>query len=147
MRLLPLWWALRRPRSAGVRCVLRRGDAIVLVRHGYGDTRWMLPGGRVRRGEDPVATARREMRAELGVDGRGWAVIGCLEARRGYRRRSPEEGFRRLSTFYVAAEVPSPALAPLAGELSAAAWFPADALPAERSAALDVAAAAGWLAR
>jgi len=145
MRLLPLWWALRRPRSAGVRCVLRRGDALVLVRHSYGDPRWMLPGGRVRRGEDPIATARREMRQELGVDGRRWEVVGCLEARRRYRRRSRGQSFRRLSTFYVAAEVPAAALDPRPGELAAAAWFPADALPEDRSDSVDAAAAAGFL--
>jgi 8-oxo-dGTP pyrophosphatase MutT (NUDIX family) len=136
---------LRRPRSAGVRCVLRRGDALVLVRHSYGDGRWMLPGGRVRRGEDPIATARREMRDELGIAAPRWEVVGCLQARTSYRRRSPAESFRRLSTFYVAGEVSTAVLEPRPGELLAAAWFPADALPPDRSDSVDVAAAAGFL--
>src|SRR4051812_38995035 len=91
--LLRAWWVLRRPRSRGVRCILRRGDEVVLVRHSYGDRRWMLPGGRVRRSEDPIATARREMQQELGAAGTGWRVIGCLVAPRGYPRRSRSEGF------------------------------------------------------
>src|SRR3954453_3288537 len=54
MRLLPMGWVLRRPRSRGVRCILCRGDAVVLARHSYGDRRWMLPGGRIRRREGPL---------------------------------------------------------------------------------------------
>jgi hypothetical protein len=52
--------ARRRPRSAGVRCILRRARALVLVPHTYGDARWMLPGGRVRLGEDPPNSAIRK---------------------------------------------------------------------------------------
>jgi len=74
--LLPVWWFARRPRSSGVRCILRSRDAVVLVRHSYGDRRWMLPGGRVRRGKDAIATARREMNQELGVRCQRWQVIG-----------------------------------------------------------------------
>lgn len=143
--LLRAWWVVRRPRSRGVRCILRRGDEVVLVRHSYGDRRWMLPGGRVRRSEDPVATARREMQQELGAAGTGWRVIGCLAARRGYRRRSRSEGFRRHSTFYVEAQLVTAALTPRGGELSDARWFRLGALPPDRSDNVDVAAGAGWL--
>jgi 8-oxo-dGTP pyrophosphatase MutT (NUDIX family) len=144
-RLLPVWWAVRRPRSRGVRCVLRRRDAVVLVRHTYGDRRWMLPGGRIRRREDPIATAQREMRQELGVTGERWTVVGCLAARSRYRRTSADDRFRRHSTFYVRADVSAPALEPRRGELSDADWFPTTALPDERSENVDVAARAGWL--
>src|SRR3954463_5938324 len=65
--LLRASWVLARAKSSGLRCVTRPGDEILLVRHSYGDRRWMLPGGRVRRGEDAAATARREMAQELGV--------------------------------------------------------------------------------
>src|SRR4051812_10480202 len=143
--LFRAWWLVWRPRSRGVRCILRGGDEVVLVRHTYGDRRWMLPGGRVRRNEDPVATARREMHQELGVAGAGWRVIGCLAARPGYWRRSPREGFRRHSTFYVEAELPAAALQPRGGELSDARWFRLGALPPERSGNVDVATDAGWL--
>jgi 8-oxo-dGTP pyrophosphatase MutT (NUDIX family) len=145
--VLRAWWFARRPRSSGVRCVLRRGDAVVLVRHTYGDRRWMLPGGRMRRGEDALATAQREMRQELGVAGERWQTIGCLAARAGYRRRSAADQFRRHSTFYVEAEVGTPALKPRRGELSEAGWFRADALPGDCSDSVDVAADAGWLER
>jgi 8-oxo-dGTP pyrophosphatase MutT (NUDIX family) len=145
LSLLRGWWVVGRPRSRGVRCILRRGDAVVLVRHTYGDRRWMLPGGRVRRNEDPVAAARREMHHELGVAGTRWQVVGRLAARRRYRRRSTSEGFRRHSTFYIEAQVVTRTLRPRRGELSDAGWFRVSALPPDRSDNVDVAADAGWL--
>jgi len=145
MRLLAIWWVVRRPRSRGVRCVLHRGDAVVLVRHTYGDRRWMLPGGRIRRRQDPITTAQREMHQELGVVGRRWQVVGCLWARNGYRRRSSADSFRRHSTFYIKADVTTPKLEPRPGELSNAKWFSTNALPDDRSDSVDVAAHAGFL--
>src|ERR671933_1788302 len=100
--LLRAWWAIGRPRSSGVRCVIRHGGDILLVRHSYGDRRWMLPGGRVRRGEDPAATATREIDQELGLTCRDWTITGCNAARSGYRRPSRGHAFRRHTTWYLA---------------------------------------------
>lgn len=117
----------------------------MLVRHSYGDLRWMLPGGRVRRGESPFATATREMAQELGVVCDRWTLLGCQAARRGYRRRSRTDGFRRHTTYYLGGEVPRAPLRPRLGELLDAGWFAARMLPAERSENLDAAEDAGWL--
>jgi ADP-ribose pyrophosphatase YjhB (NUDIX family) len=145
LRLLRGWWVVRRPRSSGVRCIIRHGRAILLVRHSYGDRRWMLPGGRVRRGEDPITTARREMRQELDISCPHWKLAGCVAARASYRRQSPEEGFRRHSTFYLQGEVATAAAHPRPGELSDAGWFEIGSLPHDRAESLDLAAEAGWL--
>jgi 8-oxo-dGTP pyrophosphatase MutT (NUDIX family) len=138
LQMMRVWWAVRRPRSAGVRCVLRRGRAFVLVRHTYGDTRWMLPGGRLRRGEDPVSTAIREMRQELGVAATRVARDRLRGARSGYRRQSRAEPYRRHSTYYLEADVQSPLLQPRPAELADAAWFTVDRLPSNASDALDL---------
>jgi ADP-ribose pyrophosphatase YjhB (NUDIX family) len=69
---------VRRPTIHGVRCVVMRGDEVLLVRHTYGDRRWGFPGGRGRRGEPPHETARREMREELRLDIEDWRVCGEL---------------------------------------------------------------------
>ena len=143
--LLRRWWFFRRPRSSGVRCIVRHGGTILLVRHSYGDRRWMLPGGRVRRGEDPIVTARREMRQELDIRCHQWKVAGCVPARASYRRHSPQEGFRRHSTFYLQGDVATAAAHPRPGELSDAGWFEIGSLPHDRSESLDLAAEAGWL--
>ena len=60
-RLLQLVWLFARPAKSGVKCVLTDGDRVLLVRHTYGSRGWALPGGGLKRGEQPVAGARREM--------------------------------------------------------------------------------------
>src|SRR3954466_10212102 len=116
LALLRIWWAIQRPRSDGVRCVLRDGEAFVLVRHSYGDSRWMLPGGRIRRGESALQTAAREMSQELAVAATQWRELGYLRARRGYWRTSRTQPYRRHGTYYVTADVRAPALTARAGE-------------------------------
>lgn len=83
------WWRLRRPEVRGCR-VLALDDQgrILLIRHSYGSTRWMLPGGGYSRGEEALAAAKRELREETGcelIDGR---VIGRIfEPLHGARNR------------------------------------------------------------
>ena len=61
------WWQWRKPLLIGCR-VLAFDDAqrVLLIRHSYGSGRWMLPGGGVDRGEDPLAAGIRELAEETG---------------------------------------------------------------------------------
>ncbi|MBD2840868.1 NUDIX domain-containing protein [Erythrobacter rubeus] len=54
---------------AGVSVVVTnlQGD-VLLLRHSYGPKVWALPGGGLKRGEDPQECARREVREELGIE-------------------------------------------------------------------------------
>jgi 8-oxo-dGTP pyrophosphatase MutT (NUDIX family) len=53
---------------------------VVFVRHTYGDRRsWEVPGGRLRRREDPEAAVRREMREELGIELDDVRALGRVE--------------------------------------------------------------------
>jgi 8-oxo-dGTP pyrophosphatase MutT (NUDIX family) len=54
------------PRVRGVGVFVRCGDRVLLVRSTY-QSWWGLPAGRVGRGEDPRAAARRELREETGL--------------------------------------------------------------------------------
>ena len=71
----------RRPVVRGVMCVVSDGQGrIVLVRHAYGDrTAWELPGGWVKRSEQPVEAARREAFEELGAPIAAWEPLGAVE--------------------------------------------------------------------
>ncbi len=61
------WWALRKPSFAGCRVLALDGDdRVLLVRHSYGTGKWMPPGGGVKRGEDPLIAASRELFEETG---------------------------------------------------------------------------------
>jgi 8-oxo-dGTP pyrophosphatase MutT (NUDIX family) len=118
---LRVYWFLARPEVHGVKCVLTNGDQVLLVRHTYGDREWDLPGGRVRRDESAVATARREMHEELGVLIDDWAPLGEVMGIVDYRRD-------RMQCFQ--AEVrDGGGLEIDLGELASVGWFPRRQLP------------------
>ena len=122
-RLLGVYRLVRRPTLHGVRCVLSRGDEVLLVRHTYGDVRWGLPGGLTRRRETPAATARREMREELGVDVAAWRDLGVI------RYASPDRS-RHVVTC-LAAPCPEGDPTPNEAEIAELGWFPVDELPGD----------------
>jgi 8-oxo-dGTP pyrophosphatase MutT (NUDIX family) len=120
-RILQVVWLITRPSQTGVKCLLSHGGRILLVRHTYGDQRWDLPGGMVKRGEPPEATARREMGEELGVDASDWVVLGRMEGSMDHRRDT-------IHLF--TAELTDDAVTIDEGELHVAQWFEPGGLPA-----------------
>ncbi len=66
--LLRASWKVRRPRSLGVKVIATYDRQVILVRHHYGDRRWMLPGGGIKRNESIHECMRRELREETGLD-------------------------------------------------------------------------------
>ena len=59
--------ATLRPRRAKV-VVMNPAGELLLVVNAIGDRNWTLPGGGMKRREEPAAAAARELREELGVD-------------------------------------------------------------------------------
>jgi len=55
--------------------VLLEEDRVVLLRNERGE--WELPGGRLERGEDPVACLEREFAEELGVKVVADGILDC----------------------------------------------------------------------
>jgi len=120
-RVLAAYRFVRRPTVRGVRCALMRRGEVLLVRHTYGDRRWALPGGLMRRGEAPEATAQREMGEELGLDIAAWRPLGNLVF------VGPERARHVVTCFATTAPDAEPTLNE--AEIDQARWFPSDALP------------------
>lgn len=118
-RLLSAWRLVRRPRRSGVKCVLRDGERVLFVRHTYGRRyMWDLPGGGIRRGEQPASAAAREALEEVGVDAT-WEWLAALTF--------DERGETTLHVFV--ADVDAPALMPDPGEIAEVRWGPVAAPP------------------
>ncbi|MBO9499742.1 MAG: NUDIX domain-containing protein [Novosphingobium sp.] len=115
------WWRLRKPLLTGV-MVLGLDDAgrVLLVRHSYGAGMWTLPGGGLRKGEDPVRGAAREFAEELRCPFGPLAALGMLE---GTLHGAPN----RMHVFACPVQgMPDPD----GREIVEARFFAADALPA-----------------
>ncbi len=73
------WWRLAKVQLNGCRVLaFDEQGRVMLIRHSYGSGNWMLPGGGIGRGEDPLAAALRELREEAGcglVDARVMTVV------------------------------------------------------------------------
>lgn len=106
--------------TVGAICVVERSDgALLLVRHSY-RRRWGFPGGLLRRNEEVVDGARREVREEVGLEielmGEPAVVV------------DPDP--RRVDVVYRARVVTDPGeLVPCSPEIVKLAWFAPDKLP------------------
>jgi 8-oxo-dGTP pyrophosphatase MutT (NUDIX family) len=118
--ILRLIWLVRRPVTVGVKCLLVNDGRILLVRHTYGDRAWDLPGGMLKRHEQPLTAARREMREELGIEGASWTSLGAVQGTV-HHRRDTIHCYR--------AELAAPGLTLDLGELATARWFARSELP------------------
>jgi 8-oxo-dGTP pyrophosphatase MutT (NUDIX family) len=61
-----LRWRVAKPITLGVRLILEKEQAVLLVKHTY-QRQWYLPGGGVGRGETLEEAARREAAEEIGA--------------------------------------------------------------------------------
>lgn len=108
--------------TVGAICVVTRPDGhILLIRHTYRHG-WGIPGGLLKRGEEPATAARREVAEEvnLAIELLGEPAV-VVDAR-------PQ----RIDVIYRARPVSMEAIGemrPASPEIVEARWFPPDALP------------------
>ena len=112
---------LHRGRGRGVKGILSHDGRVLLVQHTYGPRRWEIPGGGLRRGEEPIDGVRREIREELGVE-LGEPTLIAVGAGTGRESR------RRMT--YFAAELADERVTPDQREIARAQWHDPAALPA-----------------
>jgi 8-oxo-dGTP pyrophosphatase MutT (NUDIX family) len=109
--------------------VLTRNDEVLLVRHTYGRRwEWDLPGGGMRRGEEPVRAAAREIEEELGVAPAEWVFLGELFER---------IGGKHDELWCFSAQVGDSKLSPSPVEIGEVGWFARGALPDGRARYVD----------
>jgi ADP-ribose pyrophosphatase YjhB (NUDIX family) len=114
------FWGLRRPVTVGVRALVVRGDAVLLVRHRAGQKPWGLPGGGVARYERLVEAARREAQEETGVTVRIERLLGIYD--------SFHDGVSNYIAVFVCTPLDDPD-PPRSLEIAEARFFPMLALP------------------
>jgi 8-oxo-dGTP pyrophosphatase MutT (NUDIX family) len=119
-RVLATIWRVLGRAPGGVKCVILRGDDVLLVRHTYGPKRWELPGGARHLGEDLADTARRETREEVGADLTDWTSLGTYEGRIGRAKVT-------LHPFLTRVEELEPRRDEV--EIAQARFFPVESLP------------------
>ena len=114
-------WRLRQPTLIGVRALIVRDGAVLLIRHRSGKQPWALPGGGVERNERLAEAAQREAHEETGAPVR-------VERLQGVYDRIGD----RISN-YVAVFVCTPlsdSRPPRSLEIAEARFFPLNSLPA-----------------
>jgi ADP-ribose pyrophosphatase YjhB (NUDIX family) len=113
-------WSLRRPMLVGVRALIVRDGAVLLIRHRHGRQPWALPGGGVERYERMEEAARREAHEETGARVRTDWLLGL------YDRFS--DGVSNYVAVFVCTPL-SEAHPPISLEIAEARFFPLNRLP------------------
>jgi ADP-ribose pyrophosphatase YjhB (NUDIX family) len=111
--------------EVAVGAVVRRGDAVLLVRRARGTAvgQWAIPGGRVEFGEGLKAAVAREVLEETGLEVKVGRFLGWAE------RMGDDPGPYHYVILDFAAEVVDPEARPRAGDDAGdVAWVPANAL-------------------
>jgi ADP-ribose pyrophosphatase YjhB (NUDIX family) len=121
--------------SRRTRVIMTCGEEILLIqdasRYFYDTESWALPGGGIRRGEEPTVAAARELREELGVSAEPDALT--LRA----TQKSGGYGLQYTAHFFAYPVAVKPKLTLQPQEIKTARWFTLDearVLPLKREA-------------
>ena len=121
LKVLVVWWWLTRPRTVGVRGIVTDAEGrILFVRHSYGSRFWYLPGGGSNGNESTDEAMVREIREETGLAVEVTRLVGVYLWLGAYKRDH---------IFVFACKRLGGALQADGTEISAAGWYPLDALP------------------
>ncbi len=108
------YWFAVRPKTFGVKIVLTHHGRVLLVRHTYEPRAYGLPGGGLRRGEQPIDGITREAREELGLILSDPRALGTLFS---------DVEYRKDMVWVFTAEVDEAVLVPDEWEIAEAIWW------------------------
>ncbi|RDD62170.1 NUDIX hydrolase [Ferruginivarius sediminum] len=121
--------AHRGPVPAVIAVVLRQGHVLLVRRRNRPNAgQWGFPGGKIEYGETVLAAAERELLEETGVTGRACHAIDAVDV---MSDATPPAYHYLLVAILVDWLQGEPQAD---DDVDEAAWFPIDALPADRSA-------------
>jgi 8-oxo-dGTP pyrophosphatase MutT (NUDIX family) len=114
------WFHLRNTRR--VRIIVTSGGEILMVRAWFEAGDWGLPGGGIKRGEEPLQAAQRELREETGLQVEASALQFVKEM------PVKEYGITHLCVLY-RVTLPNPIEVVRGREIQQAAWRAKDSEP------------------
>lgn len=114
-----LYWYMTRPKTRGVKTILINSDEVLLVKNTYG-YKWVLPGGGVKKNEEPIEAAKREVFEEVGIKVKEINPIETFTTYEEYKEDT-------VSSFY--AKIDSKEFNIDNLEIDEAKWFPINDLP------------------
>lgn len=122
--LIKLYWYIVRPKTTGVKVIIRQANEVLLIRNSYGLKLWTLPGGGVKRNEALEQAAIREAQEEVGI------IIGNPKQ---HGSIFYDGEYKRNTIWVFTADVSSKTFLIDGLEVEEARWFPTDALPQRKS--------------
>jgi mutator protein MutT len=66
--LYQVYWRIFRPKTFGVKVIVKCDNEVLLIRNAYGYRRWTFPGGKIDKGETEEDAAVRETKEEVGIE-------------------------------------------------------------------------------
>jgi len=125
---LYLYYFVFKPKTFGVKMLVKKGNKFLYIRNSYGLEYWTFPGGGINRNELPEHAAIRETLEETGIPVAKPISIGTYKSTRQYKRDT-------VYCFYTQIKQSRIKINP--GEILTAEWKDITHLPEPRSFAVN----------
>ncbi len=109
-----------RPKTSGVKVIIRHKDEILLIKNTYGYRKWNLPGGGIKKNENKATAAKREAKEEVGIKLKDVKPAGSFLNNKEYIKDT---------VFIYLSSVENKNIKTDKKEIQEAAWFPLKKLP------------------